>query len=83
MLILRALQDSQGSVWRCKLKNLYAIEVTVPALKEDSGENTEKVCCKNIYSILISSLFRICYKLFYFVSILYFFFFLLGDFKLC
>ena len=39
MMILRGLQDSEGNIWRCRLKNLYLIEVTVP----DTGTNAVKV----------------------------------------
>lgn len=30
MLILRGIQDSEGNVWRCNLKNLSVVEVTIP-----------------------------------------------------
>ena len=39
MMILCGLQDSEGNIWRCKLKNLYLIEVTVP----DTEPNSVKV----------------------------------------
>ena len=39
MMVLRGLQDSEGNIWRCKLKNLYLIEVTVP----ETGPTSVKV----------------------------------------
>ena len=44
MVILRGLQDSEGNIWRCRLKNLYLIEVNV----SDTGLSSAKVgirCC--------------------------------------
>ena len=43
MIILRGLQDSEGNIWRCKLKNLYLIEVTVPETGVMTGPNSVKV----------------------------------------
>ena len=43
MLILRALQDSEGSIWRCKLKNLHVVEITVPLLIKESEVKADNV----------------------------------------
>ena len=43
MMVLRGVQDSEGNIWRCKLKNLYLIEVTVPDTGVVSGPNSVKV----------------------------------------
>ena len=36
MLILRGMQDSEGSVWRCSLKNLLVVEVNIPELNKET-----------------------------------------------
>ena len=43
MMVLRGVQDSEGNIWRCKLKNLYLIEVTVPETGVMTGPNSVKV----------------------------------------
>ena len=35
MLVLRGLQDSEGNVWRCNLKNLSLVEVILPEPSEN------------------------------------------------
>ena len=48
MLILRALQDSEGSIWRCKLKNLHVVEITVPLLIKGSEVKADDVSKQNL-----------------------------------
>ena len=46
MLILRALQDSEGSIWRCKLKNLHVVEITMPLSIMESEVRVDNVSNK-------------------------------------
>ena len=57
MLILRALQDSEGSIWRCKLKNLHVVEITMLKESEEKannvGDNIIQIVCNGSRELCI------------------------------